>query len=159
MHRYTIWKDSRDTPIKTDFLHGSAAFKQSLNMFFWYTGKKSQKKAFAYTVKEKLGYDPIVVTEQSEYILEKDEIVDSRIIENDGLQEEIISNTQDTLTDIHSRIEDILYNAKLAVGKDISPAKMTKINNLVMELEKSTINLGAVINEEDRDKNPAEGLA
>lgn len=36
---------------------------------------------------------------------------------------------------------------------------MTKINNLVMELEKSTINLGAVINEEDRDKNPAEGLA
>ena len=79
--------------------------------------------------------------------------------ENDGLQEEIISNTQDTLTDIHSRIEDILYNAKLAVGKDVSPAKMTKINNLVMELEKSTINLGAVINEEDRDKNPAEGLA
>ena len=100
-----------------------------------------------------------MVTEQSEYVLEKDEIVDSRIIENDGLQEEIISNTQDTLTDIHSRIEDILYNAKLAVGKDISSAKMTKINNLVMELEKSTINLGAVINEEDRDKNPAEGLA
>ena len=122
-------------------------------------GEEESKKAFAYTVKEKLGYDPIVVTEQSEYILEKDEIVDSRIIENDGLQEEIISNTQDTLTDIHSRIEDILYNAKLAVGKDISPAKMTKINNLVMELEKSTINLGAVINEEDRDKNPAEGLA
>ena len=122
-------------------------------------GEGESKKAFAYTVKEKLGYDPIVVTEQSEYVLEKDEIVDSRIIENDGLQEEIISNTQDTLTDIHSRIEDILYNAKLAVGKDISPAKMTKINNLVMELEKSTINLGAVINEEDRDKNPAEGLA
>ena len=122
-------------------------------------GEEESKKAFAYTVKEKLGYDPIVVTEQSEYVLEKDEIVDSRIIENDGLQEEIISNTQDTLTDIHSRIEDILYNAKLAVGKDISPAKMTKINNLVMELEKSTINLGAVINEEDRDKNPAEGLA
>ena len=122
-------------------------------------GEEESKKAFAYTVKEKRGYDPIVVTEQSEYVLEKDEIVDSRIIENDGLQEEIISNTQDTLTDIHSRIEDILYNAKLAVGKDISPAKMTKINNLVMELEKSTINLGAVINEEDRDKNPAEGLA
>ena len=122
-------------------------------------GEEESKKAFAYTVKEKLGYDPIVVTEHSEYVLEKDEIVDSRIIENDGLQEEIISNTQDTLTDIHSMIEDILYNAKLAVGKDISPAKMTKINNLVMELEKSTINLGAVINEEDRDKNPAEGLA
>ena len=122
-------------------------------------GEEESKKAFAYTVKEKLRYDPIVVTEQSEYVLEKDEIVDSRIIENDGLQEEIISNTQDTLTDIHSRIEDILYNAKLAVGKDISPAKMTKGKNVVMELEKSTINLGAVINEEDRDKNPAEGLA
>lgn len=136
-----------------------SGFQKVPKHVFLIHGEEESKKAFAYTVKEKLGYDPIVVTEQSEYVLEKDEIVDSRIIENDGLQEEIISNTQDTLTDIHSRIEDILYNAKLAVGKDISPAKMTKINNLVMELEKSTINLGAVINEEDRDKNPAEGLA
>lgn len=136
-----------------------SGFQKVPKHVFLIHGEEESKKAFAYTVKEKLGYDPIVVTEQSEYVLEKDEIVDSRIIENDGLQEEIISNTQDTLTDIHSRIEDILYNAKLAVGKDVSPAKMTKINNLVMELEKSTINLGAVINEEDRDKNPAEGLA
>ena len=136
-----------------------SGFQKVPKHVFLVHGEEESKKAFAYTVKEKLGYDPIVVTEQSEYVLEKDEIVDSRIIENDGLQEEIISNTQDTLTDIHSRIEDILYNAKLAVGKDVSPAKMTKINNLVMELEKSTINLGAVINEEDRDKNPAEGLA
>ena len=136
-----------------------SGFQKVPKYVFLVHGEEESKKAFAYTVKEKLGYDPIVVTEQSEYVLEKDEIVDSRIIENDGLQEEIISNTQGTLTDIHSRIEDILYNAKLAVGKDISPAKMTKINNLVMELEKSTINLGAVINEEDRDKNPAEGLA
>ena len=122
-------------------------------------GEEESKKAFAYTVKEKLGYEPIVVTEPSEFTLEKDEIIDTQIIENDGLEEEIISNTQDTLTDIHSRIEDILYNAKLAVGKDISAEKMAKINNLVMELEKSTINLGAVINEEDRDKNQSEGLA
>lgn len=136
-----------------------SGFQKVPKHVFLVHGEEESKEAFAYTVKEKLGYDPIVVTEQSEYVLEKDEIVDSRIIENDGLQEEIISNTQDTLTDIHSRIEDILYNAKLAVGKDVSPAKMTKINNLVMELEKSTINLGAVINEEDRDKNPAEGLA
>lgn len=136
-----------------------SGFQKVPKHVFLVHGEEESKKAFACTVKEKLGYDPIVVTEQSEYVLEKDEIVDSRIIENDGLQEEIISNTQDTLTDIHSRIEDILYNAKLAVGKDISPAKMTKINNLVMELEKSSINLGAVINEEDRDKNPAEGLA
>ncbi len=122
-------------------------------------GEEESKKAFANTVKEKLGYEPIVVTEPSEFTLEKDEIVDTHVIENDGLEEEIISNTQDTLTHIHSRIEDILYNAKLAIGKDISPEKMAKINNLVMELEKSSINLGAVINEEDRDKNQPEGLA
>ena len=136
-----------------------SGFQKVPKHVFLVHGEEESKKAFAYTVKEKLGYEPIVVTEPSEFTLEKDENVDTQIIENDGLEEEIISNTQDTLTDIHSRIEDILYNAKLAVGKDISPEKMTKINNLVMELEKSTINLGAVINEEDRDKNQSEGLA
>ena len=144
---------------KDGLLAWLSGFQKVPKHVFLVHGEEESKKAFAYTVKEKLGYDPIVVTEPSEFVLEKDEIVDSHVIENDGLEEEIISNTQDTLTDIHSRIEDILYNAKLAVGKDISPEKMTKINNLVMELEKSTINLGAVINEEDRDKNPTEGLA
>lgn len=136
-----------------------SGFQKVPKHVFLVHGEEESKKAFAYTVKEKLGYEPIVVTEPSEFTLEKDEIIDTQIIENDGLEEEIISNTQDTLTDIHSRIEDILYNAKLAVGKDISAEKMAKINNLVMELEKSTINLGAVINEEDRDKNQSEGLA
>ena len=139
---------------KDGLLAWLSGFQKVPKHVFLVHGEEESKKAFAYTVKEKLGYDPIVVTEPSEFVLEKDEIVDSHVIENDGLEEEIISNTQDTLTDIHSRIEDILYNAKLAVGKDISPEKMTKINNLVMELEKSTINLGAVINEEDRDKKP-----
>ena len=144
---------------KDGLLAWLSGFQKVPKHVFLVHGEEESKKAFAYTVKEKLGYDPIVVTEPSEFVLEKDEIVDSHVIENDGLEEEIIGNTQDTLTDIHSRIEDILYNAKLAVGKDIYPEKMTKINNLVMELEKSTINLGAVINEEDRDKNPTEGLA
>ena len=137
---------------KDGLLAWLSGFQKVPKHVFLVHGEEESKKAFAYSVKEKLGYDPIVVTEPSEFVLEKDEIVDSHVIENDGLEEEIIGNTQDTLTDIHSRIEDILYNAKLTVGKDISPEKMTKINNLVMELEKSTINLGAVINEEDCDK-------
>lgn len=144
---------------KDGLLAWLSGFQKVPKHVFLVHGEEESKKAFAYTVKEKLGYEPIIVTEPSEFTLEKDEIVDTQIIENDGLEEEIIGNTQDTLTDIHSRIEDILYNAKLAVGKDISPEKMMKINNLVMELEKSTINLGAVINEEDRDKNQSEGLA
>ncbi len=126
-------------------------FQKAPEEIFLVHGEEESKEAFAHTVKEKLGYEPIVVTEPSEFTLEKNKIVDTHIIESDGLDEAIINNTQDTLTDIHSRIEDILYNAKLAVGRDTSSAKMAKINNLVMELEKSTINLGAVINEEDRD--------
>ena len=144
---------------KDGLLAWLGGFQKVPKHIFLVHGEEESKKAFAYTVKEKLGYEPIVVTERSEFTLEQDEIVDTHIIESDGLEEEIINNTQDTLTDIHSRIEDILYNAKLAMGKDISSEKMTKINNLVMELEKSTINLGAVINEEDHSKNQPEGLA
>ena len=36
------------------------------------------------------------------------------------------------------------------MGTNISPEKLVKINNIVQELEKATINLGSTVTEEDR---------
>ena len=63
----------------------------------------------------------------------------------DAIDEETLANTRNNIADIHRRLEDILYNAKLMVGGDIEPEKLARINNIVLELEKSTINLGAEV--------------
>ena len=73
----------------------------------------------------------------------------------EAVDEETKIKTKNNISDIHSRIEDILYNANLALEDDISTERLAKINNIVLELEKSTINLGAAISEEDRPEENA----
>ncbi len=94
-----------------------------------------------------------MVRGNSEFVLEKDELVNMEQAMKEEVDEEVLNSLRANLFDIHRRIEDILYNTKLAVGQDISPEKLSKINNMVLELEKSTMNLGAEVSDgEGRDK-------
>ncbi len=112
-------------------------------------GEPDAKEAFADTVRKELGYEPVVVTGNSEFVLEKDEIVNMEQAMKEAADEETRIRAKNNLADIHGRIEDILYNANLALEDDISPQRLAKINNIVLELEKSTINLGAALSEEE----------
>ena len=115
-------------------------------------GEPEAKEAFAETVEKELGYHPIVVKGNSEYVLEKDEIVSMDQAMEEEVDEEMLGSLRTNLFDIHRRIEDILYNTKLAVGEDMSPKELTEINNMVLELEKSTINLGAAVSDLEDEK-------
>jgi metallo-beta-lactamase family protein len=127
-----------------------SGFQQEPKHIFLVHGEAEAKEAFAVTVKEKLGYEPIVVRCNSEYVLEKDEIVSM----NDAIREEVdtetIDSARNTLSGIHRKIEDILYNANLAIDESLSTEQLIRINNIIQELEKSTINLGAAVTEENR---------
>ena len=111
------------------------------------------KEDFAKTVEEELGYQPVVVRVNSEYVLEKDEVVDMSDAMRDDVDVEMLNDVRTNLYDIHRRIEDILYNAKLAVGEDMSSEKLSQINNMVLELKKSTINLGAAVTDNKKTEN------
>ena len=124
-------------------------FQKEPKHIFLVHGEMEAKEDFAKTVEKKLGYKSIVVRGNSEFTLQKDEIVDTKQAVDDSIDEDTLINTRETLTDIHERIEDILYNANLAVGEKISASKLAKINNIVLELEKSTITLGSVVSEEE----------
>lgn len=124
-------------------------FQKEPKRIFLVHGEPEAKENFAETVEKELGYHPVVVSGNSEYILEKDEFVSVDNVMEDAVDEETLNNLRKTLFEIHRSIEDILYNTKLAVGENISGEKMAKINNMVLELEKSTINLGSAISEED----------
>lgn len=136
-----------------DWLKG---FRKEPKHIFLVHGEPEAKEAFAKTVKDTIGFNPIVVRGNSEFVLEKDEIVNMQQAMEEAVDEETLSNTRNSISDIHRRIEDILYNANLAVGSDMSPEKLMKINNVVMELEKSTINLAAAVSEQDKI-SPIEG--
>lgn len=124
-------------------------FKKEPKHIFLVHGEPDAKADFAETVREKLGFHPIVVQGNSEYILERDEILNKEKALKDAMDSEALEGIKKNISDIHRRLEEILYNTHLAVDGGLSPEKMAKINNIVLELEKDSVNLGAAVTEED----------
>lgn len=126
-----------------------SGFQREPKHIFLVHGEQESKDDFAKTVKEKLGYKPIVISGNSEFILEKDEIVNKEQAIQDAMDSEAMENMKKNISDIHRRLEGILYNTHLAVSEKMSPEKMAEINNIVLELEKYSVNLGSAVTEED----------
>ena len=58
---------------------------------------------------------------------------------------------------IHEELEHVMYNANLAVGSQISEEKLNRINNMVQELDRAAISLGAAVGSMDRPRDTKEG--
>lgn len=128
-----------------------AHFKQKPKKIFLVHGETESKKDFAKLINEKLGYEPIVVMGNSEFELDmnKSEIVNLESASKQAADDETIQKVREKLSNIHADIERILYNTDLAVENNISDDKIIGINNLIQELEKSTINLATVVNKRE----------
>ncbi len=129
-------------------------FQKEPKHIFLVHGEQESKEAFAETVKEKLGFTPIVVQGNSEFILEKNEIVNKEDALRDAMDSETLADIKRNISDIHRRLEGILYNTHLAVNEKLSPEKMAEINNIVLQLEKYSVNLGSAVTEEDHEELP-----
>ena len=129
-----------------------SGFQQRPKQIFLVHGEEDSKKDFAKLLNEKLGYDPVVVHGNSEFELDMNtaELLNFDEAVEEGMRDEDIQKLRNTLSDIHLGIENILYNANLVMGENISPEKLVKVNNIVQELQKATINLGSAVTEEDR---------
>lgn len=128
-----------------------AHFDQKPKEIFLVHGEEESKKDFAKLVNEKLSYEPIVVMGNSEFELDmnKSEIVNMDSAREQAAEADKIQKVRDKLSSIHLDLEQILYSANLAVEENISDKKITLINNIIQELEKSTINLATAVNEDD----------
>lgn len=132
-----------------------AGFQQKPHDIFLVHGEQQSKHDFADYIKKELGYDCTVIDGVSEFELAKDTVMTMREVEEDMVSKDEIMGVRDKIADIHDDLEKILYNTQLAVGDHISPERMVEINNIVLELEKSALNLGSVVTEEDRGKDEA----
>ncbi len=128
-----------------------AHFEQKPKQIFLVHGEEESKKDFAKLVNEKLSYEPIVVMGNSEFELDmnKSEIVNMDSAREQAAEADKIQKVRDKLSSIHLDLEQILYSANLAVEENISDKKITLINSIIQELEKSTINLATAVNEDD----------
>ena len=128
-------------------------FQKKPREIFLVHGEPEVKLAFAETVKERLGYEPVAVNVNSEYELDS---YGSRI---SGLKEAIseevdaerISVAKEKLSETRRRLEEILYNVNLQVDENTDLEKLTKISGILLELDKLSINLGETLSEMNYD--------
>ena len=134
-----------------DWLGG---FQKEPKHIFLVHGETQSKIDFAAKVKEVFGYEQIVVNGNTEYELETGEILSREEVIREALDQEDIEKLKDKRSSIKGELDTVIASAETAVSKQISLDKLTQINNIVQELEKASLNLGASVLAEDRDTRP-----
>ena len=134
-----------------DWLGG---FQKEPKHIFLVHGETQSKVDFAAKVKEVLGYDPIVVNGNTEYELETGEVLSREEVLREALDQEDVEKLKEKLAVLKTDLDTVISNAENVVSKQISLDKLTQINNIVQELEKASLNLGASALAEDRDSRP-----
>ena len=129
-----------------DWLRGFQTLPKKL---FLVHGEPQAKIDFAQTVEQELGFEPVVVNANAEFELEAEsgKVISMTEAMAEAVDEKTVNEARANLFNVRRRLEDIIYNTDLAVGNDTSPDQLAKINNIILELEKSAINLGATLTE------------
>lgn len=125
-----------------------AGFKQPPHKIFLVHGEESSKRGFARRAKEQLGYDCTVVEDVSEYNLDQDIRISLEDMRSKVATEDQMVQVKDQLSKIHDEIERILYHAHLSVNDHLSAEKIDEMTNLILALEKSSIQLGSTVSKE-----------
>ena len=134
---------------KNGLLEWISGFEKAPKQIFLVHGELESKEAFAYTLKEKLGYDPVVVREVSEFELETADLLEIEETNVQGVDKDEISNLRARIWRVHDTLENVLYNSSLIATDDIDPEKFNNIKNVVIDLEKNAVNLGSKLTKDD----------
>lgn len=126
-----------------------AGFREKPSEIFLVHGETEAKHDFAQTIKDELGYDATVVDGVSEFVLENNKIVNKEQALREAVNQEGLVNIKKRIADIHYDLEKILYNTQLAMDEELSPQRVAEINNMVLELEKMSLNLGSAVTKQD----------
>jgi len=133
-----------------------SGFQKKPKHTFLVHGEQDSKDDFASYVKENMGYECTVITGVSEFELTNVEVKTIREEMRREFNEEAVLNIKSRIAGINEDLQKILYNTHLAVSAELSPERIAEINNIVLELEKQSINLGSAVTKEDRIDESAE---
>ena len=126
-----------------------SGFEKKPAQVFLVHGEEDAKIAFAKLIREKLGYDPVVVMGNSEYELrpgENDlELLNAEEAQSQAADDGDVQKVRGQLSEIHKELEHIIFNAEAALTENMTEDKLNKINNTVQELNKSTMDLASIV--------------
>lgn len=130
-----------------------SGFQQKPKQLFLVHGEEQSKKDFAQLLKDKLDMEAVPVMGNSEFEIDMNAVSIMHIEESIRMaaEDEDVQKVRNNISKIQDELERIMYNANLAMMQTVSEEKLVKINNVVQELEKATINLGTAVN----DREPA----
>ncbi len=70
------------------------------------------------------------------------------------MDEEDLADLKDKIGTIKLELDSVLASTQGVIENKVSLEKLHQINNIVLELEKASVNLGSSITGEDRDTTP-----
>lgn len=120
-------------------------FQKVPHEIFLVHGEEQVKADFAASIKSTFGYNSTPIYAVSEYTLSKEGMHTKEEFAESIADPESVREIKDKISSVHDNLETILYNTQLAVSGALSPEQVSEINNIVLELEKHTINLGATV--------------
>lgn len=129
-------------------------FRSKPTQLFLVHGEEESKRELADTIRKETGMEPTVITQVSEFEIVNGEVVGVEKIYEDAIDTEAVESARARIGEIHNQIEPLLYSTNLALGEAMSPEKMSRINDLILELQKVSLNLGSEIT--SKDDSPAE---
>jgi metallo-beta-lactamase family protein len=130
---------------RDDLLDWLGSFLKPPKKIFLVHGEEGSKKGFAASVKEAYGYNCTVVEDVSEFNLDSDTLLSIEDTKDKVATQQQLTDVRNQLSKIHDELESILYNADLAVGNGATQDKINEINNIILELDKSSLKLGSAV--------------
>lgn len=124
-----------------------SGFQQQPKQVFLVHGEEASKKDLAKSIENELGYQPVVITNVSEFSLEEAGDVTLEEVIEETVNQEMLEDIREKLAEVHGQLENVLYNSSLRIGDDLSADQIIAINNLVQRLDKNTVDLGAALAE------------
>jgi len=94
------------------------------------------------------------VTGNSEFELETGELLSKEEVIAEVIDEKGVEDLKIKIVNIQEELAKMLESTKDAMEGGVSAEKLQQINNIVLELEKASVNLGSSITAEDRDQTP-----
>jgi len=134
---------------KNELLEWLAGFQAKPREIFLVHGEEESKKSFAAAVKESLDYECTIVEGVSEYTLNPEGAHTEEEIIETIVSPEFLQGMRGKISSVHDDLEAILYDTDLAVSGGLTPQQIMEINNMVLELEKSSINLRLALSKEN----------
>ncbi|MBQ9931049.1 MAG: MBL fold metallo-hydrolase [Firmicutes bacterium] len=133
-----------------DWLGG---FEKAPKHIFLVHGELDAKRDFAASVKERYGYDCTVLEGNCSCTLspvEETAVPASLGVAAAVMTPEKTAEIRARISQVHENLDGILFNAKQALEEDMTPERVAAINNILLALEKETLNLGSTVTLEDR---------